>query len=85
MMSTAGFSFDVEARDGHARTALLQTPHGPVETPTFMPVGTIGTVKALTMEEVGSTDAGIVLGNTYHLWLRPGAEVVQALGGLHGF
>ncbi|MDO9019511.1 MAG: tRNA guanosine(34) transglycosylase Tgt [Myxococcales bacterium] len=85
MMSTPGFSFDVTARDGHARTALLQTPHGPVETPTFMPVGTIGTVKGLTMEEVGTTDAGIVLGNTYHLWLRPGAEVVQALGGLHGF
>ncbi|MBP6835204.1 MAG: tRNA guanosine(34) transglycosylase Tgt, partial [Deltaproteobacteria bacterium] len=85
MMSTPGFSFDILARDGHARVALLQTPHGPVETPTFMPVGTIGTVKALTMEEIGATDAGIVLGNTYHLWLRPGAEVVHALGGLHGF
>jgi queuine tRNA-ribosyltransferase len=85
MMSTSGFSFDIQARDGHARVGLLQTPHGPVETPTFMPVGTIGTVKALTMEEIGATDAGIVLGNTYHLWLRPGAEVVQALGGLHGF
>ncbi len=85
MMTTPGFSFDVEARDGHARVAQLNTPHGPVETPTFMPVGTIGTVKGLTMEEVGATDAGIVLGNTYHLWLRPGAEVVSALGGLHGF
>jgi queuine tRNA-ribosyltransferase len=85
MMSTPGFSFDVEARDGHARVATLQTPHGLVETPTFMPVGTIGTVKGLTMEEVATSDAGIVLGNTYHLWLRPGAEVVQALGGLHGF
>ena len=85
MMPTAGFRFEVHARDGHSRLATLHTPHGAVATPTFMPVGTIGTVKALTAEEVLSTDAGIVLGNTYHLWLRPGAEVVRALGGLHGF
>ena len=85
MMSTEGFRFEVHARDGHSRLATLHTPRGAVPTPTFMPVGTIGTVKALSAEEVLATDAGIVLGNTYHLWLRPGAEVVQALGGLHGF
>ncbi len=85
MMPTDGFSFTVRAQDGNARTGLLRTPHADVETPTFMPVGTIGTVKGVTMEEVARTDAGVVLGNTYHLWLRPGAEVVHALGGLHGF
>ena len=61
------------------------TPHGEVETPTFMPVGTQGSVKTLTPFEVAKTGAKIVLGNTYHLWLRPGPEVVQRLGGLHGF
>lgn len=84
-MTTPGFGFSVTATDGKARRAVLTTPRGDVETPSFMPVGTIGTVKALTMEEVLSTGAGIVLGNTYHLWLRPGAEVVRDLGGLHGF
>ncbi len=84
-MQTPGFSFTVEATSGHARAGTLATPHGPVETPTFMPVGTQGSVKALTAEEVRSTGAGVVLGNTYHLWLRPGAEVVRALGGLHAF
>ncbi|MEZ4391832.1 MAG: tRNA guanosine(34) transglycosylase Tgt [Polyangiales bacterium] len=85
MMITDGFRFEVHQRDGRSRLATLHTPRGPVATPTFMPVGTIGTVKALSAEEVLATDAGIVLGNTYHLWLRPGAEVVRALGGLHGF
>jgi queuine tRNA-ribosyltransferase len=84
-MQTPGFSFQVEARDGDARTATLVTPHGTIETPTFMPVGTQGSVKGVTAEEVASTGAGVVLGNTYHLWLRPGADVVQALGGLHRF
>lgn len=84
-MTTPGFGLSVKATDGKARRAVLTTPRGEVETPSFMPVGTIGTVKALTMEEVLSTGAGIVLGNTYHLWLRPGAEVVRELGGLHGF
>jgi queuine tRNA-ribosyltransferase len=82
---TPGFSFDVLATDGHARTALLTTPHAVVETPTFMPVGTQGSVKTLTPQEVASTGAGIVLGNTYHLWLRPGPDAVAAHGGLHGF
>lgn len=84
-MTTPGFDFKVTHTDTNARRAELTTPHGVTATPTFMPVGTIGTVKALTIEEVLATDAGIVLGNTYHLWLRPGAEVVRALGGLHGF
>ncbi len=82
---TPGFSFAPTHHDGTARTGLLTTPHGAVETPTFMPVGTLGSVKSLSMEEVASTGAGIVLGNTYHLWLRPGAEVVAGLGGLHRF
>lgn len=82
---TPGFSFDVHASDGHARAATLTTPHAVVETPTFMPVGTQGSVKTLTPHEVASTGAKIVLGNTYHLWLRPGPEAVAAHGGLHGF
>jgi queuine tRNA-ribosyltransferase len=82
---TEGFSFRVSATDGQARTGRLTTAHGSVATPTFMPVGTQGSVKTLTPEEVAATGAEIVLGNTYHLWLRPGPEVVAALGGLHGF
>lgn len=80
-----GFAFKVLAQDGNARAAELTTPHALVPTPTFMPVGTQGTVKTLTMDEVASTGAKIVLGNTYHLWLRPGPEAVAAHGGLHGF
>jgi len=82
---TAGFAFHVIANDGHARSAVLKTPHAEVETPTFMPVGTQGCVKGLTPDEVASTGARIVLGNTYHLWLRPGPDVVAAQGGLRGF
>jgi queuine tRNA-ribosyltransferase len=84
-MSTPGFTFTITARDGNARTATYITPHGAVETPAFMPVGTLGTVKALTSEEVASTGARVVLGNTYHLALRPGEDTVRALGGLHRF
>ena len=72
-------------RDGPARTGLLTLTHGPVETPTFMPVGTQGTVKGLTVDMVASTGAKIVLGNTYHLALRPGDELIAELGGLHRF
>jgi queuine tRNA-ribosyltransferase len=68
-----------------ARVGVFSTPHGDVETPAFMPVGTQGTVKGLTVEMLRATGAQIILGNTYHLALRPGAEVVAALGGLHGF
>ena len=75
----------VLATDGDARAGVLHTAHGEVETPTFMPVGTAGTVKAMTAEAVRATGARIVLGNTYHLMLRPGAERVAALGGLHRF
>jgi queuine tRNA-ribosyltransferase len=82
---TAGFAFRVVARDGQARRAVLTTPHGEVETPTFMPVGTQGSVKTLTPGEVASTGARVVLGNTYHLMLRPGADTIARLGGLHSF
>jgi queuine tRNA-ribosyltransferase len=82
---TAGFAFRVNARDGQARRAVLTTPHGDIETPTFMPVGTQGSVKTLTPDEVASTGARVVLGNTYHLMLRPGADTIARLGGLHAF
>jgi queuine tRNA-ribosyltransferase len=82
---TPGFSFRVLARDGNARAAVLTTPRGEVPTPTFMPVGTQGSVKGLSPDEVAATGARVVLGNTYHLMLRPGAEAVAALGGLHAF
>lgn len=84
-LSTPGYAFRIEAWDGPARAGVLVTPHGEVPTPTFMPVGTQGSVKSLSPEEVSATGARIVLGNTYHLWIRPGAEVVSELGGLHGF
>ena len=77
--------FEVLARDGAARRGRLATAHGDVDTPVFMPVGTAGTVKAMTPEGVAATGARIVLGNTYHLMLRPGAERIAALGGLHRF
>jgi queuine tRNA-ribosyltransferase len=82
---TPGFSYSVLARDGNARAGLLKTAHGEVPTPTFMPVGTQGSVKTLTPAEVAKTGARIVLGNTYHLWLRPGPEVIAKAGGLHVF
>ncbi|HKM62895.1 MAG TPA: tRNA guanosine(34) transglycosylase Tgt [Acidisphaera sp.] len=77
--------FDLQATDGNARAGLLHTAHGTIPTPVFMPVGTAGTVKAMTADAVRATGATIVLGNTYHLMLRPGAERVAALGGLHRF
>ena len=83
--STEGFAFRVVCTDGSARRSILTTPHGDVDLPTFMPVGTQGSVKGLTPDEVASTGARIVLGNTYHLMLRPGAERIAELGGLHGF
>ena len=82
---TGGIGFEVTARDGAARTGQLRTAHGSVETPCFMPVGTAATVKAMTPEMVAKTGAEIVLGNTYHLMLRPGAERIASLGGLHRF
>jgi queuine tRNA-ribosyltransferase len=77
------FSYDLLATDGAARAGLLHTAHGDVPTPTFMAVGTAGTVKAMTADAVRATGAKIVLGNTYHLMLRPTAERVARLGGLH--
>jgi queuine tRNA-ribosyltransferase len=82
---TQPFSFRVTATDGAARRGELVTPHGKVQTPAFMPVGTQGTVKGLSPDDVRATGTEIVLGNTYHLMLRPGAERVAALGGLHAF
>ena len=84
-MDARGFAFAVEARDGAARVARLDTPHGEVETPCFMPVGTKATVKAVAPRELAELGARIVLANTYHLYFRPGAELVAAHGGLHGF
>ncbi|OYV40805.1 MAG: tRNA guanosine(34) transglycosylase Tgt [Rhodospirillales bacterium 20-64-7] len=77
------FTFDLMGTDGAARAGMLHTAHGDVPTPTFMAVGTAGTVKAMTADSVRATGAKIVLGNTYHLMLRPGAERVARLGGLH--
>src|SRR3982751_5952912 len=77
--------FSIEATCGHARRGRLTLAHGTVETPIFMPVGTYGTVKAMSPQELESLGAGIVLGNTFHLWLRPGLEVIAAHRGLHAF
>ena len=82
-MSTT--SFTLHATDGKARTGVISTPRGEIRTPAFMPVGTAATVKAMLPEQVRSTGADILLGNTYHLMLRPGAERIAGLGGLHRF
>lgn len=79
------FAFTLEATEGAARAGTLDLPHGPVRTPTFMPVGTNGAVRGLSPDEVRGAGAQIILGNTYHLHLRPGEEVVRALGGLARF
>ncbi|WP_460275455.1 tRNA guanosine(34) transglycosylase Tgt [Celeribacter sp. ULVN23_4] len=79
------FSFSVNATDGKARTGVISTPRGEIRTPAFMPVGTAATVKAMMPESVRATGADILLGNTYHLMLRPTAERIAALGGLHKF
>ena len=79
------FSFAVSATDGRARTGAIKTPRGEIRTPAFMPVGTAATVKAMLPESVRATGADILLGNTYHLMLRPGAERIDRLGGLHRF
>ncbi len=79
------FSFKVTNTDGSARAGALSTPHGAVETPVFMPVGTSGSVKGVTPTQLRETGTGMILANTYHLQLRPTAKVVRDLGGLHGF
>jgi queuine tRNA-ribosyltransferase len=83
-MSTS-FHYEKLGQDGAARLGQIHTAHGVIHTPAFMPVGTVGTVKAMAPESVAATGAEIVLGNTYHLMLRPGAERVEKLGGLHQF
>lgn len=79
------FGFTISARQGRARTGVVSTPKGDIRTPAFMPVGTAATVKAMMPENVRATGADILLGNTYHLMLRPGAERIHNLGGLHKF
>jgi len=81
----AAFPFTVTATEGRARTGVLSTPRGDIRTPAFMPVGTAATVKALTVDQVAETGADILLGNTYHLMIRPSAERIARLGGLHRF
>ena len=78
-------SFQILASDGLARRGRLTTPHGVIETPAFMPVGTLGAVKGVTPQELEAAGASIMLSNLYHLALRPGIEVVERLGGLHAF
>ncbi|MCG6112542.1 MAG: tRNA guanosine(34) transglycosylase Tgt [Paracoccus sp.] len=82
---TTRFSYTLQATDGAARTGVIDTPRGQIRTPAFMPVGTAATVKAMLPESVAATGADILLGNTYHLMLRPGAERVARMGGLHRF
>lgn len=82
---SGGFTFTLDATSGAARAGHLALPHGPVETPCFMPVGTQGTVRALSPDDLRAAGARIVLANTYHLHVRPGEDVVAALGGLHRF
>ncbi|HEV2607508.1 MAG TPA: tRNA-guanine transglycosylase, partial [Xanthomonadaceae bacterium] len=77
--------FDLLRTDGIARRGRLTFPRGSVETPAFMPVGTYGTVKAMTPDAVVATGAEIILGNTFHLFLRPGTAIIEAHGGLHEF
>lgn len=84
-MKQAGFDFQIEQERGTARLATYTTPHGVIETPAFVAVGTQATVKALTPEQVAETGTQVIFNNTYHLYLRPGAEVVAEIGGLHRF
>ncbi|MCR2833959.1 tRNA guanosine(34) transglycosylase Tgt [Parerythrobacter lacustris] len=84
-MTADRFSFEIHATDGKARTGTIHMQRGEIRTPAFMPVGTAATVKAMKPESVRATGADIILGNTYHLMLRPGAERVARLGGLHKF
>jgi queuine tRNA-ribosyltransferase len=86
-MTEKSIDFEIQSREGEARAGIMTTRRGVIETPVFMPVGTAGTVKGIRFEELESPelDARIILGNTYHLWLRPGIETIRACGGLHNF
>ena len=77
--------YELEKKDKNSRAGVISTPHGEIKTPVFMPVGTQATVKAMTKEELKEINSQIILGNTYHLYLRPGDKLVNDFGGLHGF
>ncbi len=79
------FSFDIQHTDGRARAGRIQTSHGEIITPVFMPVGTQATVKTISPRELHELGASIILGNTYHLYLRPGDDLIAQMGGLHKF
>ena len=85
LFTMTAFSFDLLSNDGEARAGVFHTPHGPIETPAFMPVGTRGTVKGVLPRDLYEAGSRMILANTYHLHLRPGEETVRALGGLHAF
>jgi len=84
-MTSTQFQFDLLAQDGHARAGVFHTPHGDIPTPVFAPVGTQATVKSLTQRQLEELDAKMILANTYHLYLRPGDDLIAELGGLHRF
>ena len=84
-MEKRSFSFDLISRDGNARLGKIHTPRGSIDTPTFMPVGTQATVKSLFVEDLLETGSQIILGNTYHLFLRPGTKIIEKFSGLHNF
>ncbi|UCH60431.1 MAG: tRNA guanosine(34) transglycosylase Tgt [Anaerolineales bacterium] len=84
-MKKAAFEFKLQASDGRARAGIFSTPHGPLQTPVFAPVGTQATVKAVTPAQLNDLDASLLLANTYHLYLRPGDELIAELGGIHDF
>ncbi|KAF0109795.1 MAG: queuine tRNA-ribosyltransferase [Chloroflexi bacterium] len=84
-MTEKSFNFDLSASEGTARAGVFHTPHGLIQTPVFAPVGTQATVKSLTPAQLADTGASLVLSNTYHLYLRPGADLVSEMGGLHNF
>ncbi len=84
-MTAQAFTFELQGRQGRARAGVIYTPHGEILTPVFAPVGTQATVKAITPAQLSELDAGLILANTYHLYLRPGDELVAKMGGLHTF
>ena len=85
-MAALQFKLETEATPGKARAGVIKTDHGEIKTPVFMPVGTAGTVKAVTQQQLlNDVKAQIILGNTYHLYLRPGTDTLQKAGGLHKF
>ena len=84
-MKELDFSFELKAQDEKARVGKISTSRGEIDTPAFMPVGTLGTVKGIFSEDLLSTGSQIILGNTYHLMIRPGTKILETFGGLHNF